>query len=52
MEQSPSWEVNRHSATEEIPQLPWEQNIQYSVHKNHLLDPILSQSLHVPTLML
>jgi len=33
MEQSPSWEANRFSASQEIPHILWNPNVQYVIHK-------------------
>jgi len=43
MEQSPSWEANSHSASQEIPCLLWNPKIDYHVQKSPILTPILSQ---------
>jgi len=34
MEQSPSWEANRYSASQEIPWLLWKLEVHYHVHKS------------------
>jgi len=43
MEQSPSWEVNSHSASQEILHLLWNMKVHYCVHKGPPLVPTLSQ---------
>jgi len=50
MEQSPSWEANNHSASQEIPWLFRNLKVHYRVHNSPLLVPILSQinSPHIP----
>jgi hypothetical protein len=35
MEQSPSWEADSHSASEEVIHLLWNVKIYYRVHKSH-----------------
>jgi hypothetical protein len=42
MEQSPSWETNSHSASQEIAHLAWKWKLHYCVHKSQLLVPNLS----------
>ena len=44
MEQSPSWEVNRFSTSQEIPCILWDQNVNYHIHKSLPPTPILSHT--------
>jgi len=49
MEQSPSWEANSHSASQEIPRL-WKPKVYYRVHKGTAMVPTLNQINPVYTL--
>jgi hypothetical protein len=41
MQQSPSWETNNRSSSQEIPHRLWNQKVHYRVHRSPPLDPIL-----------
>jgi len=51
MEQSPSWEANWFSASQEIPRISWDPKIHYCIHKFLPSVPILSQldPFYIPT---
>jgi hypothetical protein len=51
VEQSPSWEANRFSASQEIPHILWNPNVNYCIHKHPHPVSILSQLdlVHNPT---
>ena len=51
MEPSPSWEVNRFAASQEIPRILWNPNVHYSIHMCPSPVPLLSQldPVHNPT---
>ena len=50
-EQSPSWEANRFSGSQEIPLILWNPKVHYRVYKSPTPVPILSQldPVHTPT---
>jgi len=54
MQQDPSLEANRFSASQEIPHLTWYPKIHYHIHNSPLPVLILSQSkpVHVPISLL
>jgi hypothetical protein len=41
-EQNPSWDANSRSFSQDRPRLLWNSRVRHSVHKTHLLAPIVS----------
>jgi hypothetical protein len=54
IEQSPSWEANQFSASQEIPHILWNSNVHFPIHKSPPNVTILSQinPVHAPSQLL
>jgi len=46
MEQSPSWEANRFSASQEIPRILWNSKVHYRSNKNTQLDATINRKIY------
>ena len=59
MVQSPSWEANRFTASQEIPRILWNPKVHYRIHKYpppipilSQLDPVYTLTFHIPNIYL